>query len=129
MAKITDVPGIGASAAEALASHGITTVVELANSPVGRIAGVRGFGPTRAAAVKQAATAILLESGSKSKTDRKTTAKPSGEKAKPADKDKGKGKKKKKKKKKKNDKKKDKKKDKKRKKDKKKKMKGKKKKK
>ena len=106
MARITDVPGIGASAAEALASHGITTVVELANSPVGRIAGVRGFGPTRAAAVKQAATAILLESGSKAKTDRKTTAKPGGEKAEPIDKDKGKGKKKKKKKK---DKKKDKK--------------------
>ena len=109
MARITDVPGIGASAAEALASHGITTVVELANSPVGRIAGVRGFGPARAAAVKQAATALLLESGSGAEIDRSATAKPT-------DKKKGKGKKKKKKKDKKKDRKK--KKDKKRKKDK-----------
>ena len=110
MARITDVPGIGTSAAELLASHGITTVVELANSPVGRIAGVRGFGPARAAAVKQAATALLLESGSGAEIDRSATAKPT-------DKKKGKGKKKKKKKK---DKKKDrkKKKDKRRKKDK-----------
>jgi len=107
MARITDVPGIGTSAAELLASHGITTVVELANSPVGRIAGVRGFGPARAAVVKQAATALLLESGSGAEIDRSATAKPT-------DKKKGKGKKKKK------DKKKDrkKKKDKKRKKDK-----------
>jgi hypothetical protein len=110
MARITDVPGIGTSAAEALASHGITTVVELANSPVGRIAGVRGFGPARAAAVKQAATTLLLESGSATEIERSATAEPT-------DKKKGKGKKNKKKKK---DKKKDRKKrkDKKRKKDK-----------
>ncbi len=93
MARITDVPGIGASAAEVLASHGITTVVELANSSVGRIASVRGFGPTRAAAVKQAATALMMESGSGARIDRSTSPKPT-------DKKKGKGKKKKKKKKK-----------------------------
>lgn len=75
MAKVTDVPGIGASAAEALASHGITTVVELANSPVGRLAGVRGFGPMRAAAVKKAATALLLESETGVGTDRTSTPK------------------------------------------------------
>jgi hypothetical protein len=100
MARITDVSGIGASAAEALASHGIATVVELANSPIGRIAGVRGFGPARAAAVKQAATALMLESGSGAEIDRNATAKPT-------DKKKGKGKKRKKNKKKKKDKKKD----------------------
>ncbi len=116
MARITDVPGIGSSAAEVLASHGITTVVELANSPVGRIAGVRGFGPTRAAAVKQAATALMMESGSGARIDRSASPKPT-------DKKKGKGKKKKKKDKKKERKKKEDKKRKKKKKDKRKKKK------
>ena len=116
MARITDVPGIGASAAEVLASHGITTVVELANSSVSRIASVRGFGPTRAAAVKQAATALMMERGSGARIDRSTSPKPT-------DKKKGKGKKKKKKDKKKERKKKEDKKRKKKKKDKRKKKK------
>lgn len=111
MAKITSVPGIGPRAAEALASHGITTVVELANSPVGRITGVRGFGPARAAAVKEAATALLTQSGAASKPTRSSPKET-------VDKAKSEGKKEKKKDKKKKKKKKDKKKDRKKKKDK-----------
>ena len=50
--QLTDIPGIGPAAVADLAAARITTVSGLARAPLARIESVKGFGPTRAAAVK-----------------------------------------------------------------------------
>ncbi len=56
---MTDVPGIGPAAAEALAEHRIKTLRALASASLEKIAAVPGFSEARAAKVKAAALALL----------------------------------------------------------------------
>jgi len=57
--EITDIKGIGPSAAKILVEHGLATPAALANASVAEIVNVPGFSEVRAAAVKQAAADLL----------------------------------------------------------------------
>ncbi len=54
---LTTLSGIGAATAAKLAEHGIGSVEALAASSIEQITAVPGFGPVRAAAIRQAAAA------------------------------------------------------------------------
>ena len=105
---LTQVAGIGPATARLLAANGLTSVAAIANASIAEIAAVPGFGPTRAAAIKQAAQqletkpepTVALSTAPKKKKKRKKKAKDKKKKKKDG-KGKGKDKKKKKKKKKK----------------------------
>ena len=56
---ITDISGVGAVAAEALAEHRITTVLRLSRSSIEQVAAVPGFSEARAAKVIAAAAELL----------------------------------------------------------------------
>ena len=61
--SLTEVRGIGASAAEALAKHGLKTAEDLAAAPVATIAAVPGFSEARATTVKKAAAELVAGGG------------------------------------------------------------------
>lgn len=111
MAKtdLTDVSGIGAGSAAVLRESGISSVRDLAETPLESLVQVPGFGPTRAAAVIRAAQALVLDPSAttgdlpaadqkKKKKDKKKKKQKKKDKKKKQKKKKGKGKKKKKKK-------------------------------
>jgi hypothetical protein len=56
---ITDIPGVGPVAADALAEHRITTVLRLSRSSIEQVAAVPGFSEARAAKVIAAAAELL----------------------------------------------------------------------
>ena len=56
---ITNIPGIGTVAADALAEHRITTLAQLARASVEQVAAVPGFSEARAARVIAAAGELL----------------------------------------------------------------------
>lgn len=56
---LTDVKGIGPSAAGALSEHGISSAEDLAQATVEAIAAVRGFSQARAASLKKAAEELV----------------------------------------------------------------------
>ena len=56
---ITNIPGIGTVAADALAEHRITTLAQLARASVKQVAAVPGFSEARAARVIAAAGELL----------------------------------------------------------------------
>ena len=64
-AKLVDVNGVGPDTAKRLAARGIASVPALAEATVERIAQVPGFGPKRAAEVRTAASALLIERGAR----------------------------------------------------------------
>lgn len=63
MAKtdLTDVTGIGAGSTAALQESGISSVRDLAETPLESLVQVPGFGPIRADAVIKAAKALVVE--------------------------------------------------------------------
>ena len=61
--SITDVRGIGASAAGALARQGLKTAEDLAAATVATIAAVPGFSEARATTVKKAASELVAGGG------------------------------------------------------------------
>lgn len=58
-ANITDIKGIGPSAAKILNDHGFTTPAALADASIAEIVAVPGFSEVRAATVKEAAALLL----------------------------------------------------------------------
>ena len=60
--NITDIKGIGPSAAKILNDHGFTTPAALADASIAEIVAVPGFSEVRAATVKEAA-ALMLSGG------------------------------------------------------------------
>ena len=61
--QLTDVRGIGPSAARALEEQGIRTVAALAKASTDKVTAAPGFGETRAAGVIAAAAALLAAAG------------------------------------------------------------------
>ncbi len=93
---ITDIPGIGPVAADALAEHNITTVYRLSRSTIEKIAAVPGFSEARAARVIAAAAELhgtpAEASPPEGETPLQTTGKQPDSGKKKAKKGKGKGK-------------------------------------
>ena len=59
MAELHEIKGVGPATATRLAEHGLTSTKKLAKADLDAIVAVPGFGPVRAAAVRDAARASL----------------------------------------------------------------------
>lgn len=59
MAALHEIKGVGPATATRLAEHGLTSTKKLAKADLDAIVAVPGFGPVRAAAVRDAARASL----------------------------------------------------------------------
>ena len=76
---ISDIPGVGPVAADALAEHRLTTLTQLARASIERVAAVPGFSETRAARVIAAAGELLGTSGEATAPDAETPQQQTGE--------------------------------------------------
>ncbi|MCP4413183.1 MAG: hypothetical protein GY808_11540 [Gammaproteobacteria bacterium] len=68
---LTNLKGIGATAAASLSEAGFTTIDEVAKATPGSLGKVRGFGPSRATKIIEAAKALSTDTGN---SEPKTTA-------------------------------------------------------
>ena len=59
MAELHEIKGVGPATAARLAEHGLTSTKKLAKADLDAIVAVPGFGPVRAALVRDAARAAL----------------------------------------------------------------------